>query len=113
MKVGSLGILYCSETHALTTPFIVYSKVDVNRVVENVWPEAWVLPFKIHPLGTPEQQLSSDEAKRVLPIFTGSGETNFGKIFHVQAVTAFSPTSVHEEDWEVLVSRLAINSAER
>ena len=112
MTIGSLGILYCTETHALTTPFVVYSKVDPNRVVENVWPEKWVLPFKIHPLGSPERQLSSDETKKVLPIFTRSGETNFGKIFHVQAVTAFSPTAIEREDWEVLVSRLAIRSGE-
>jgi len=50
MKIGSFGILYCTDTHALTTPFVVYSKVDPHRVVENVWPEKSVLPFKIHPL---------------------------------------------------------------
>ena len=112
MKIGSFGILYCTDTHALTTPFVVYSKVDPNRVVENVWPETWVLPFAIHPLGNPEHQLTSDEAKRILPIFTRSGATNFGRVFHVQAVTAFSPTTIEQEDWEILVSRLATKSGE-
>ena len=52
--------------------------------------------------------MEKDEAKDVLPIFKKSGETNFGKIFHVQAVTAFSPTRIGSEDWEVLMSQLVI-----
>jgi hypothetical protein len=107
MRIGSFGLLYCVETHSLTTPFIVYSKPDTKRIVENVWPESWVLPFRIFPLGTPDLQLSSDRAKRELPIFTKSGETNFGKIFHVQAVTAFSATNIEAEDWEEILRRLA------
>jgi len=110
MRVGSFGILYCNATHALTTPFIVYSKPDPNRTVEDVWPEKWVLPFKILPLGNPARQLGKDVAKDVLPIFKRAGETNFAKIFHVQAVTAFSPTKIGLEDWEVLMERLAIGS---
>jgi hypothetical protein len=110
MRVGSFGILYCVDTHSLTTPFIVYSKPDPDRVVANVWPEKWVLPFRLLPLGTPELQLSSDHAKRTLPIFKRTGETNFGKIFHVQAVTAFSPTNIGADDWEELVRHLATDA---
>ena len=58
-------------------------------------PKRGCFPFKIFPLGNPEKVMEKDEAKDVLPIFKKSGETNFGKIFHVQAVTAFSPTP----DW--------------
>ncbi len=110
MRIGSFGILSCNETHALTTPFIVYSKPDLHLTVENVWSEKWVLPFRIFPLGSPRWQLDKDEAKRVLPIFKRTGATNFGKIFHVQALTAFSPTKIEQEDWELLISRLAIES---
>jgi hypothetical protein len=110
MRIGSFGILYCNDTHSLTTPFIVYSKADVDRVIDNVWPEKWVLPFQIFPLGSPQRQLSSDEAKHVLPVFQTSGETHFAKIFHVQAVTAFSPTRIGLDDWEILISRLAQRS---
>jgi hypothetical protein len=110
MRVGSLGILYCVETHALTTPFIVYSKPDSERIVADVWPERWVLPFRILPLGNPERQLSSAEAKRILPIFKKSGETSFGNIFFVQAVTAFSPTRIDIADWEILIERLAASA---
>ena len=108
MKVGSFGILYCNEIQALTTPFIVYSKPDPDRTVRHVWPETWVLPFKIFPLGNPSRVLKKDEAKEILPVFAKSGETNFGKVFHVQAVTAFSPTRIGSEDWEVLINQRAI-----
>src|ERR1051325_3064382 len=73
LRVGSLGLLYCVETHSLTTPFIVYSKPVPDGVVGDVWPEKWVLPFQMFPLGTPERQISSSEAKSVLPIFKKSG----------------------------------------
>src|ERR687892_819885 len=46
MVVGSIGVLYCNETHSFTTPFLVYSLVDPDQVVEDVWPERWRLPFK-------------------------------------------------------------------
>jgi hypothetical protein len=110
IRLGSFGILYCVDTHSLTTPFIVYSKPDPDRIVVNVWPEKWVLPFRILPLGTPDLQLSSELAKRALPIFQKSEEKNFGKVFHVQAVTAFSPTSIGAEDWEELIRHLATDA---
>jgi hypothetical protein len=111
MRVGSFGILYCVETHSLTTPFIVYSRPDVERVVADVWPEKWVLPFNMFPLGTPNLQLRANEAKRILPIFKKTGETSFGNIFHVQALTAFATTKIDNADWEILVDRLAARTA--
>jgi hypothetical protein len=107
MRVGSFGLLYCVETHSLTTPFIVYSRPDPDIAIANVWPEKWVLPFKMFPLGTPKLQLTSNEAKRILPVFTTTQERNFGNVFYVQAVTAFSPTKIELPDWEILIERLA------
>jgi hypothetical protein len=40
MKVGSLGILYCNETHSFTTPFVVVSEPNETKVVSDVWPES-------------------------------------------------------------------------
>ena len=107
MRVGSFGVLYCVETKSLTTPFIVYSKPSTKDEVKHVWPEEWVLPFKILPLGNPDRQWSTEDAKNVLPIFTKSGEKHFGKIFHMQPVTAFAPTTIGQDDWEILIGRLA------
>lgn len=66
MKIGSLGVLYCSETHSFTTPFLVYSEPDPIRVVTDVWPERWRLPFRIHALGNPTRQVEkSNSSKRI------------------------------------------------
>jgi len=109
MSVGSFGILYCNATHSLTTPFVVYSKPDLDQRITNVWPEpnGWVLPFRIFPLGTPDRQLVKDRAKAILPIFKRTGKNNFGHVFSVQAVTVFSPTKIESDDWEILISELA------
>lgn len=72
MKVGSLGLLYCNETHSFKTPFLVYSVPDPEKVVSNIWPESWRLPFRIHPLGTPSRQVHMDDAKKRWPILVNS-----------------------------------------
>ena len=108
MRVGSFGILYCVETKSLTTPFIVYFKPSVSDTINNVWPEEWILPFKMLPLGTPNQQLSIDDAKNILPILAQAANKNWTQVFHVQATTAFSASVVGQNDWEILVGRLAV-----
>ena len=52
MPIGSFGVLYCSEIHSFTSPFVVYSKPDESRIETNVWKGEWVLPFSIKPLVT-------------------------------------------------------------
>ena len=76
-------------------------------MIANVWPEEWVLPFKIHPLGTPRKQLGKDEAMTLLPTLVASGETNFGHVVYIQPITVFSASRLTELDWEVLIRRLA------
>jgi hypothetical protein len=39
MRVGALGLLYCNETHSFTTPFLVYSKPEPEKIIIDVWPE--------------------------------------------------------------------------
>jgi hypothetical protein len=109
MKIGSFGVLYCSQTQCLTTSFIMYSQPDPEEVIYNVWPEeeGWVLPFRIHPLGTPRKQLHKDEAMKILPTLRKSGQTNFGHALPVQATTVFAPSPLQESDWEELVKKLA------
>jgi hypothetical protein len=107
MKIGSFGILYCVETQSLTTPFVVFSSPDPKGLITNVWPEEWVLPFRIHPLGSPSKQLGKDEAMRVLPTLQASGKSNFGHVVNVQPITVFSPSRLTDLDWEMLIGRLA------
>lgn len=108
MQIGSLGLLYCSETSALTTPFIVYSIPDPEKEITNVWDGTWVLPFKINALGNPDKQLPKDEAKRLLSIFQREGSTNIGHVLNLQPATAFVPSEISQEDWKVIIERLAV-----
>ena len=107
MRIGSFGVLDCSKNHCLTTPFVVLSNPDPERIVEDVWPETWVLPFKIHPLGTPKKLLQWEDAKHVLPSPRQLNVTNLNTIINVQATTVFAASKLTEADWEVLVSYLA------
>ena len=37
LKIGSLGVLYCSKIKSFTTPFVVFSRPDLEGVIKNVW----------------------------------------------------------------------------
>jgi hypothetical protein len=107
MNVGSSGVLYCSETKSFTTPFLVYSKADATQIVANVWPEEWILPFKIHPLGTPAKQLPLSTAKERLPILRARPNDNPTHILPITPTTVFASATITSEDWEVLIQALA------
>ena len=105
MRIGSVGVMYCSETQAFTTPFLVLSKPEKNETVYDVWPEPWTLPFRIHPLGTPRGQLHKDKVSTDLPSLR-SGSRQWHHVLLVQPVTVFVPSEIEEADWEVLVNTL-------
>jgi len=108
MPIGSIGIFYCSETQSLTTPFLVYSHIDESHKVTNIWSNEWVLPFKIHPLGNPDKQLSKDEAMEILPILKASEKTNITHILPISAMQLFTPKDISEKDWEILLEKLCL-----
>lgn len=103
MPIGALGLLYCVETQSFTTPFIVES-VPKEILIKDIWPEEWMLPFDIHPIGNPKKQLHKDNLG-ILPIIKGK-EKNWHHILHIQANTAFSPTYITEKDWSVIIEKL-------
>jgi hypothetical protein len=49
MAVGSAGLIWRTGDEYFTTPFLVYSNPDPVRKINDVWPETWILPFRIHP----------------------------------------------------------------
>ena len=108
MQIGSIGLLYCSDTKTLTTPFIVYSSPDLEKEISNVWPEIWVLPFRIHALGNPNKQLHKDEAKKILPTFERKRIRNISHELKLAPTTVFVPSDISEEDWKVIIEQLAI-----
>ena len=107
MHIGSLGILYWVETQSLTTPFVVLSIPDAEAVVRDVWPEEWVLPFKIRPLGTPYRQMHKDEVMHLLPTAVESGSNNISNIINITPPAALAASRLTDQDWALLVERLA------
>lgn len=107
MKVGSLGLLYCNETHSFTTPFLVYSAPDPEKVVSDIWPESWRLPFRIHPLGTPSRQVHMDEAKKRWPVLLKSSAASVSAAMNITGTTVFVPVEVSADDWAMVLNDLA------
>ncbi len=107
MPVGSAGVIY--RTGPLdgffTTPFIVYSSPDQNDPETQVWDGTWVLPFRIHPLGTPRKRLTKHRAEQTLPILKSRPQTNITSVLTLTHY--FVPSEVSERDWEVLLEHLA------
>lgn len=108
MPVGAFGILYCSQTHSLTTPFVVYSKPDKNRTETSVWEGEWVLPFDIKPLGSPRRQMHRGIAKSALPSMAVRGFKHVDQLIYTKGVQTFVPSEISDDDWSVLIRELAI-----
>lgn len=105
LKVGSLGLLYCSDTQEFTTPFLVKSMPLQVISVKDVWPETWELPFEIAPLGSPQKRLSKDAVDKEMPSVVESGK-RWNKILFVQANFSFQPSNISAEDWAYLFGKL-------
>jgi hypothetical protein len=106
MKVGSLGLLYCNETHSFTTPFLVYSEPDPEKSITNVWLGTWYLPFNIHPLGNPTRQVSKDTAKLEWPVLKNS--RNVPKDMNIPGMMIFTPKEISPDDWALILSSLSV-----
>jgi hypothetical protein len=108
MDVGSLGLLYCNPTHSFTVPFVVRSKADPHFVEMDIWPEAWVLPFDIEPLGSPDVQLSRGEAERSWPILQRRMPpyTSVSAALIFTGTTVFVPVEVSDAEWGAILADL-------
>lgn len=104
---GAYGLLYCRETHSFTTPFIVRSHADPEAVVTDIWPEAWVLPLLIDPLGDLSKQIHMDLAKVLWPILKNCGAGGVTAAMNITGATVFSPVQLTENDWATILEGLA------
>lgn len=106
------GVLYCNPTHSFTMPFIATSKADPDQVVADVWPEPWVLPFSIQPLGDLRRQLHKDEAAKRWPILFHrmAHMASVSAALNITGTTVFVPTEITEEDWGAILRDLAIET---
>lgn len=93
-------------------PFIASSTADPQIVVRDIWPDHWVLPFSIRPLGDPRRQVKMDDAMARWPILIRKQEEQDIKsvtaALNITGATVFSPTDITEEDWEIILADLAI-----
>jgi hypothetical protein len=109
LEPGDRGLLYCNPTHSFTSPFIVTSKADPTAVVADIWPEPWVLPFWIRPLGEPDKQLHMDEARARWPLLQRRMPpyTSVSAALNFTGSTVFVPVEITKEDWQIILSDLA------
>ncbi len=112
LRPGDFGVLYCNPLHSFTTPFIVRSQVDPNAIVTDVWPEPWVLPFKIQALGDLSRRVSAEDAAERWPIVKQRLAVNRGRggvsaAMNITGTTVFVPVTITPEDWERICGDLA------
>lgn len=105
LQIGSLGLLYCSDSEEFTTPFIVKGVPKSDVAISDVWPERWGLPFTILPLGSPLKRLSKNVVAKELPSVKRTGK-HWNKILYVQPNFSFQPSTVTGEDWAFIFEAL-------
>ncbi|HQJ77305.1 MAG TPA: hypothetical protein PL083_03895 [Smithellaceae bacterium] len=108
---GDYGLLYCNPLHSFTTPFIVRSHADPHRIVNNVWPEAWALPFKIETLGNMSKLVSAQEAELNWSIVNRRMEAinrrgGVSAAMNMTGATVFAPVDITQEDWRQICDDL-------
>lgn len=98
LKAGSRGLLYCGPTNSFTVPFVVEAPADPSVVIKDVWPEPWVLPFKIRPLGDPSKMIPAESAKLLWPYLQARPHMHGGVTAAMNATgtTVFVPIHVTE-----------------
>jgi hypothetical protein len=111
MRPGAFGVLYCNPLHSFTTPFIVQSYADPVRVVTDIWPQPWRLPFKIKTLGSLSRRLHKDDAAKRWPTLKARlGERhNAGGVsaaFNITGTTVFVPVDIDAVDWAAICEDL-------
>ena len=110
---GSRGLLYCNPTHSFTTPFLVESRADPRAVVVDIWPEPWVLPFHMQPLGDPSRQVHMDDAWKRWPILKRRRQTHasVSAAMNITGTTVFVPVDITQEDWDLILADLSVDPA--
>ena len=112
---GVHGLLYCNPLHSFTVPFVVTSMADPQKVIQDIWPEGWSLPFSIRPLGDPRRQVKAEQAMSHWPVLIKRQENNgaaggVSAALNITGTTVFSPVEISQEDWKIILDELAIPS---
>ncbi|MEX1180702.1 MAG: hypothetical protein WEB63_07830 [Cucumibacter sp.] len=75
----------------------------------DIWPEPWVLPFSIRPLGDLSRQIPADVARQRWPVVSTRWPTMGGisAAMNITGATAFSPVPITDDDWKIMLGDLA------
>lgn len=105
--VGGFGLLYCSASKFFTMPFKIRTDVEW-RVVENIWPEPWAMPFGIEPFGSPALRLTIADAMKLLDCM--KGKSTITDVFFIGGACNFTPSHIPDADWQVILEELTAES---
>jgi hypothetical protein len=75
LGAGVFGLLYCVKNSSFTVPFVVRSRPNLEKIIYDVWPEPWHLPFQIIPLGTPLKRVVQGRVEVAAPGASGQRAT--------------------------------------
>jgi len=105
---GDKGLLYSNTRHGFTVPFIVRSHVQPDEVVSDIWPEPWVFPFDIEPLGRPDLYVPGDLAREKWPLFDRiPWKGSISASLNFTGTTVFVPTKITDGEWSAILDDLA------
>lgn len=106
-RPGDVGLLYSNTRHSFTVPFVVSSNVDTTEVVTDIWPEPWVLPFDITPLGNGCSAVSKEDARLRWTLFDRlPWKGSISATLNFTGTTVFVPTEITEQEWRFIVHDL-------
>lgn len=88
-------------------PFYFKSTPDLSKPAPPIWPEQWEMPFEIEPLGSPKHWWLARHAAEALPFNATLKVRNLSALFNCQGTAVFAPIEIGEEDWAILLGRLA------
>jgi len=113
LRPGDFGVIYCNALHAFTTPFIVRSCADPDKIEKDIWPEAWVLPFKIETLGNLSRTVSKEASERWSIVRQRmaniQGRGGVSAAMNITGTTVFVPVPITQSDWDQICGDLATN----
>jgi hypothetical protein len=106
MTPNSLGLLYCSGSFYM--PFYTKSAPDTERIVKDIWPEPWRLPFDIEPMADPHRagfplKWAYDTWRLRRPLH---GKTP------IWIVAAFQPVEITRQQWRAIRSDFGIECSD-
>ena len=107
VRKGDKGLLYISPYQMFTMPFEFETVPTPFRLVTDVWPERWAMPFDIRTYGSPKRYWHVYHATQRLPFARSAGTRSAVSLFKLNGTSVFSPVSIGDDDWSILLEQLA------